>query len=91
MPVHDAPTHASTVIGPDWRYGCHSTRRPSPVADGYMAPDKRILPDGRSIAYDRYIKHAMSNTCRYDRRPIDPACADCRHESDVEYLKGYGL
>lgn len=84
MPVEDHPVHASTIIGEQYRYGCHNRARPAPGA-GYYAPARIPLGDaGRFAVGCRFIENVMSRECRYDMSLTDAACAGCRHRGSGE-------
>ncbi len=91
MPVHDHAIHPSVVHGDDYRYGCHSKRNPPKKAPGYWVKVRDYNPDGTYEMVDKFILHNMSVKCRFYQRKDDLNCRGCEHESDIEYLKGYGL
>ena len=83
MPVADHPTHPSTVIGPDHRYGCWN--RPVRFAASYQAPQRSYQPDGRFETGLVEIPFRMSHECHYDSVEAlgidDPACAGCKRKA----------
>lgn len=77
MPVLDHPTHESTRIGQDHRYGCHNRPR---VRKTYPAK-------AGSYPYATYwidVANRMSVECRYDMSLTDPCCTDCKWRGSGE-------
>jgi hypothetical protein len=76
-PVDDHPIHPSTQKGDGYRYGCHN--HPSRKGNGYFAPNRRYLPDGRFVLELVWI---ATEWIDYDRCPAaseHPFCNGCRH------------
>jgi len=90
MPVVDHEVHESVKRDVSHRYGCHSDRSSATCKDHY-AQDRKYFEDGRWWYVLVGVPHVMSRLCRYDQRPNDSRCTGCEHESDTEFLKGYGL
>jgi len=55
----------------------HAACRSKVRKDGYYAPDRQYLPDGRYFDRLVFIPNRSSVECRYDMRPTDPKCAGC--------------
>ena len=85
-PVHDAETHDKVKITESKPYGCSN----APRSKGYYAPHRYYGMDGTYNVVQRWIQDTMSQKCRYDMRPTDPRCGECKLPSDTEYLESYG-
>ena len=79
MPGLDHPVHELTIGGN--LYGCHNRL---PFVDGYYAPDRDYLPDGRWFDNIKFVKHRMSIECRYDMSLKDAKCLECKHRGSGE-------
>lgn len=85
MPVEDHEVHEKVRISADEPYGCSGR---SGFAAGYYAPDRRHKPDGTFYVIQVWIPHAMSTACRnFYLWDVDPRCAVCTSERDVEYAE----
>ena len=88
MPVLDHEVHVVTKIRADKPYGCHSRKG---MSSGYVALDRQYRHDGTFVVVQKFITHAMSETCRYDLAEKDPRCNDCSTKRDKVYLKMMGV
>ena len=88
MPVLDHEVHVVTKIRADKPYGCHSRKG---MSSGYVALDRQYRHDGTFVVVQKFISHAMSETCRYDLAEKDPRCNDCSTKRDKVYLKMMGV
>ena len=88
MPVLDHEVHVVTKIRSDKPYGCHSRKA---MSSGYVAPDRYYRQDGTFVVTQKFISHAMSETCRYDLSSKDPRCNDCSTKRDTDYLELMGV
>jgi hypothetical protein len=91
MPVIDHAVHPMTQFDDTYRYGCHSDRNPNRQRTGYYVKVRKYDGTGRYKLVDQYIPNTMSFLCRNDVRKTDPNCRECKHPSDIDYLKQYGL
>lgn len=82
-PVADTESHELTKIDAAKPYGCSN----QPRKETYLAQDGWYVDGGRHM-----VTHddTMSKLCRYDKRPTDPRCGECKLQSDTEYLESYG-
>ena len=74
-PVHDAPVHELVKIAAAKPYGCSNATR----KDHYFTFTHQMVED------------RMTRLCRHDQRKSDPRCYECTRESDIEWLRSYGL
>jgi len=81
MPVIEHEIHERTQHGADFRYGCWNRTH---FAPGYVAPDRRYLPDGNYLEAKVIIPHVMSTTCRYDMSLTDAGCGGCINRGSGE-------
>lgn len=81
MSVADTDSHPLTIRAASTPYGCSNGDR---SADGYWAPARIYNPDGSFVMGSKFVKHAMSRECRYDRSLTDPRCADCKERGSGE-------
>lgn len=81
MAVLQHEVHERTKIGPDHRSGCHN--RPE-FSRGYYAPDREYKPDGTWVIVQRFIRHSMSQECRFDLSLQSAHCAGCKHAGSGE-------
>ncbi len=72
MPVDEKPVHPLTVAGE--RYGCHNRAE---FSEGYYAPNRDYLPDGRWFDNLKFIPHRMSTECRFDMSLTSDRCDGC--------------
>ena len=84
MPVLDSPVHEKVKSTATTPYGCSN----APRGHGYYGQDG-WNHDG--TAHRLYILDRASLKCRYDKRPTDPRCGECKLPSDTEYFKEMGL
>ena len=84
MPVHDADTSEKVKIESVTPYGCSNKSRGEFYIgqNGWRVGGTRI---------DTKVVDDMSQLCRYDKRPTDPRCGECKLPSDEDYLRSYGL
>lgn len=83
--------HEKVKVGSDFRYGCNSVRNPNRSMKSYYAQERKYLPDGTFYLRLSEIKHENSTACRSFRLwDVDPACADCNTERDLEYAEKMG-
>ena len=87
-PVLDHEVHVVTKIRADKPYGCHSRKS---MSKGYIAPDRYYRQDGTFVVTQKFISHAMSETCRYDLAEKDPRCNECSTNRDKAYLTIMGV
>lgn len=79
MPVDDHPIHPKTVQAAGARYGCHN--HPSRKGNGYYAPNRRYLPDGRFVLE---LVRIETEWIDYDVCPAasdHPCCEGCVHKA----------
>ena len=87
-PVLDHDVHIVTKIRADKPYGCHSRIG---MAKGYIALDRQYRADGTFVVTQKFISHALSETCRYDLSEKDPRCNECSTKRDKAYLDMMGV
>ncbi len=87
MPVHDSELHDKTRVTGDTPYGCAN----KPNSEFYYALNRDYDRDGKFRIGLMKIPNTFSTKCRYDKRASDARCGSCTRESDVEYLRSYGL
>lgn len=76
--------HPLTRLAPGALYGCHSRS----IGVGYWAIDRDYLPDGSFRQEQKFVRHAMSRSCRqFALWDTDPRCAGCTTPKDLEYGK----
>ncbi len=83
MPVLDHEVHVVTKIKANKPYGCHSRNG---MANGYVALDRQYRHDGTFVVTQKFISHALSETCRYDLAGKDLRCSGCTTKKDKAYL-----
>ena len=87
-PVLDHEVHVVTKIRADKPYGCHSRKS---MSKGYIAPDRYYRQDGTFVVTQKFISHALSQSCRYDLSHKDLRCEGCTSIKDTDYLQMMGL
>lgn len=61
-------------------HGCHNH---PPFAEGYYAPHRHYLPDGRFEVRNVFIKRTSTDKCQYDKQ-TDSACEGCKHKEQAK-------
>jgi len=75
MPIEDCDPHELTIRSSLMPYGC----KDRVFKEGYWTLQRRFFEDGSFDLAPKFIKHAMSTECRYDRSLVDSRCNECQH------------
>lgn len=88
MPVIDHEIHESVKINADDPYGCSNREG---FAEGYYAPNRYYREDGTYREEQVFVPHRTSTSCRnFYLWGVDPRCAVCKADKDVEYAEVMG-